>query len=1804
MNRRNWVNDVKASACWVWKPVKSNSASIILKRYDYVDVRGRSRDYSVQQSPCLTRQNILVQFNQVVSELNNLGKFEGKRDEGYFIGYSMSSKAFRVFNKRTMRVEENLHVEFLENKAIEKGSGPNWLFDIDSLTKSMNYVPVDAGIISTNLSEFPSSKPQNHCSTKVPKDSGNPNPTASTSTPPADQMETLTVETPIPTVSLPIPTAYSTDSQEPSSDARLISKRVANQEETPSLDNILLVAQGHTQEEGIDYDEVFAHVARIEAIRLFLAYASFMGFTVYQMDVKSAFLYGTIDDEVYVMQPPGFQDLEYPARVYKVEKAISDTFYQKAKRDFILVQVYMDDIIFGSSNPQLYREFKALMHEKFQMSAMAQALEFTKLKARVKFLEDRQGEGINLSGDDAPIKGRRLDEEEVATERVSSDNEEIRLDEGEVAAEKVVPTAVAVAPANVSISTSSGVVPTTSTTISTATPIFATATTVTPYTRRKGKEKMVETHTPNKKKRLQKHIDIQFVRELEEELEREAQRMKAQIAKDEEIAKIHAEEELQQMIEGLDRSNKTIAKHLEEYVQAAAELTIRERIELISELVKYQDHHFKILQYQAQQRKTRTKKQKRDFYMADSEKKQKTSKEVPEEAMSPEEVTEEKVKEMMQLVPIEEVYAEALQVKHLTIDWKVYTKGQRSYWNITRLGGSSASYQFFTDLLKHLDREDLNQLMYKPDKEDQLWTHTQNFMHALIDWKLYDSCGVHHVTSKDKEISMLVEKDYPLRKGLALVMIYYKLQVENFSHMANDLVLKIYKIANSPRQQANKKCIVNVEVFRTILDICPRVESVDFTNVPDDDTALTFLIDLGYKGLLNRYTNIFVDHMHQPWITLAAIINKCLSRKTASNDKLRKSRIAILWGMFNRENVDYPELIWEDFAYQIDRRKDKRSRRENMPCPRFTKIIINHFLKQHKSFTNLNHNHYHTIKDDGLVSRLKFVRICEDYQEYKLPIPDVMLIDAIKRSESYQMFIKYSKNQIPLTKSRGEGLKGKKTSSKRRVKKKLTLSAKDNIISNDPDAALELAKSISQTKAEEAEAARKVHPTHARIVTESVPESAKMKSLNKKLQSLCKLLRKVRRQAEDNQVLEAQIKELVVKGVLDESTVMYATSSKGTSAKPRKDDKDGDADDEGDDHVNDTQDANDEDDKTKSNEYDIYKYKICVRKDKDVEMKDAKVEESDKGKDKVTNAAKEEAEKTSEAKDDTKKTKLPPSSSSLDFFAGYSHLTRNFPDPVSISIEVSTAVPSPQVTHIISIVQQTPTPISTPLIITEAPTIIIVVYESNALSAVELRVTKLEKDVSKLKTVDHSSKALVVLQSHVPTVVDSYIDTKVGDGKKTKRRRSKESESSKKPSSTKDTPKGKAPTKGSKTGKSTEVVMDDVGDDVAHEVNQIKDTSEPKTRKTLRDHYPFVLSKPFPLRGPLDHQTIAADYFFNNHLEYLKTSDPEVRKFSKQNVYSTKAILGVKSVSMKKLHGYGYSEEIVVKRSDQQLYKFKEYDFVDLHLNDIEDVLLLALQHKLFNLDENVIVDFIVALCMFTRSLILKRRVEDLKLSELSMRTWTNRKEFCELMSCTSSWMAHSSLSAMRFITEYSTFIWITTRRCQRESGWLLTEKRSSLIIELINKQMREREIIINLERLVSARELEMDYKLMTRTVQSSGPISKSYLVNIVNMCQGGVGGGGNGGVGTATAVVGVMVAVAARGVVSVWRCGEGSGDDVDGGGGVRWWQWGEGGAWEEWRGGSDRSGDGESFWVRRKKPAGKVFRWRPEVAAVVAGRR
>nr|GEV60862.1 hypothetical protein [Tanacetum cinerariifolium] len=438
---------------------------------------------------------------------DSLRKFDGKVNEGFLVGYSVSCKAFKVFNSRTRIVQETLHVNFLENKPNIIGGGPTWLFNIDSLTTTMNYQSVTAGN-QTNPSAgfqdkfdaekareeidqqyvlFPvwssgSTNPQNNdgdaafngkepdFDAKKLESEINVSPSSSAQSRKQDdktkkeargkgpiesftRYKDLSVEfedcsdnsinevnaagTMVPTVGQNSPNdtntfsaagplnaaaslkygkssfidasqlpddhdmpelediTYFNDENNVGAEAdfnnletsitvshipttrvhkdHLVSQIIgdlSSTTQTRSMTRVVkdqgglsqmfnddfhtfdlphgkraigikwvfknkkdkrgivirnkarLVAQGHTQEEGIDYKEVFAPVARIEAIRLFLAYASFMGFMVYQMDVKSAFLYGTIEEEVYVCQPLGFEDPDHPNKVYKVFKAL------------------------------------------------------------------------------------------------------------------------------------------------------------------------------------------------------------------------------------------------------------------------------------------------------------------------------------------------------------------------------------------------------------------------------------------------------------------------------------------------------------------------------------------------------------------------------------------------------------------------------------------------------------------------------------------------------------------------------------------------------------------------------------------------------------------------------------------------------------------------------------------------------------------------------------------------------------------------------------------------------------------------------------------------------------------------------------------------------------------------------------------------------------------------------------------------------------------------------------------------------------------------------------------------------------------------------------------------------------------------------------------------------------------------------------------------------------------------------------------------------------------------------------------
>nr|GEW36663.1 hypothetical protein [Tanacetum cinerariifolium] len=453
----------------------------------------------------------------------------------------------------------------------------------------------------------------------------------------------------------------------------------------------------------------------------------------------------------------------------------------------------------------------------------AQELEINRLKARVKVLEDREGVNVERSGDDAPIKGKNLDEGEAATERVSDDTEEMAtvltsMDAATVLASEVVevPTGsgsiLTAGPPAAEVPTGSDVVPT-------ASLVFATDIVVTPYRRRKGKDIMVESETP-KKKKVQEQIDAQVARDLEEQMAREDQRMSEHVARDVEIVRIHVEEELQSMIDGLDRSNETVAKYLQEYQQFASELPLERRIELISDLVRsnlgWKVKDFRGMTFEEIEAKfTTVWKQIEDFIHMGSKKeaerlkwkglsleqesvkKLKTSEEVTEEAKSPDEVPKEKVKEMMQLVPIEEV---------------------------------SASYQFFIDLLKHLDREDLN----------QLW--------ALVK----ESLSNRPPTTKDKEIFMLVEKDYPLRKGLAIGMISYKLQVENYSRMAFPLPVIEFPLAEEVSTASEKSCHCQKKRKATAVKIAWLLKSRRNCQSKSDDS---YAKDSGFSPYESRGGN-------------------------------------------------------------------------------------------------------------------------------------------------------------------------------------------------------------------------------------------------------------------------------------------------------------------------------------------------------------------------------------------------------------------------------------------------------------------------------------------------------------------------------------------------------------------------------------------------------------------------------------------------------------------------------------------------------------------------------------------------------------------------------------------------------------------------------------------------------------------------------------------------------------------------------------------------------------------------------------
>nr|GEX58497.1 putative ribonuclease H-like domain-containing protein [Tanacetum cinerariifolium] len=393
----------------------------------------------------------------ILNTLDPLGKFDGKADEGFMVGYSVNSNSFREFNivaenqpNHNAGIQENLNACKVGKETVSAQQYvllPLWstgsqdpqntdndvtdaAFD-DKDTKRFNAVSAPVNAVGPNLTNSTNSfNTASSSNTTVNPNFGIAGKSSSFMDPskyPDDpdmpeledivysddeedvgaeadlsNLETNIFVSPIPTTRVhkdhPVNQIIDLPKGKRAIGSKWVFRNKKDERGIVIRNEARLVTQGHTQEEGIDYDEVFAPVARIEAIHLFLAYVSFMGFMVYQMDVKSAFLYRTIEEEVYICQPLGFDDPDYPDKVYKVVKALYG-LHQAPRAWYETLANYLLENGFqkGKIDQTLFIKKQKgdilLVQDKFQMSSIGELTFFLGLQVKQK------DDGIFISQD-------------------------------------------------------------------------------------------------------------------------------------------------------------------------------------------------------------------------------------------------------------------------------------------------------------------------------------------------------------------------------------------------------------------------------------------------------------------------------------------------------------------------------------------------------------------------------------------------------------------------------------------------------------------------------------------------------------------------------------------------------------------------------------------------------------------------------------------------------------------------------------------------------------------------------------------------------------------------------------------------------------------------------------------------------------------------------------------------------------------------------------------------------------------------------------------------------------------------------------------------------------------------------------------------------------------------------------------------------------------------------------------------------------------------------------------------------------
>ncbi|GJV49767.1 hypothetical protein Tco_1439979 [Tanacetum coccineum] len=183
-----------------------------------------------------------------------------------------------------------------------------------------------------------------------------------------------------------------------------------------------------------------------------------------------------------------------------------------------------------------------------------------------------------------------------------------------------------------------------------------------------------------------------------------------------------------------------------------------------------------------------------------------------------------------------------------------------------------------------------------------------------------------------------------------------------------------------------------------MLLICLKLPGQKFVDPPFEEEILTFIRELGYPSNIKLLSNVKVDTLPQPWRTFGTIINKCLSSKVIRIDTLRLFRAQILWGLYHREKVDNVYLLWEYLVFQIENKESRNNK--YMFYPRFTKVIINHFMSQDQSIPKRNKVDWHMANDDPILITMRFIPQHEVVQRYGAILLDYLTNPAMKESEA------------------------------------------------------------------------------------------------------------------------------------------------------------------------------------------------------------------------------------------------------------------------------------------------------------------------------------------------------------------------------------------------------------------------------------------------------------------------------------------------------------------------------------------------------------------------------------------------------------------------------------------------------------------------------------------------------------------------------------------------------------------------------------------------------------------------------------